>query len=217
MAAATKHYIEAAETVLEWEGDRGRMNEQAFKHAINTMPSLEFCWNHLFDAEAWVFTAASGLSAVGTYHGFRVTVANAVNTSPNNIAIVGSGKYGFSMAPGKAMQPFREGSDIDVVIVSPELFEKVWRDIRTAVYSGYSNLKGMHSNQIILRFIVLDTVNKYSTKYLRDTALIIADLAKQLNLATRIQRPFKFRVYASWEDVEFYHSMGVSKLRDCIQ
>lgn len=193
------------------------MNENAFRTAILSMAPLAFCRHHLFDPHAWLFTASSGLSAAGTYHDFRVTVANAINTSPNNIAIIGSGKYGFSMSPSKAMRPFSENSDIDVVIVSPELFDLVWRDVRTAIFNGYSHLKSMHGNQIILRFIVIDSAHRYSSNYLRATALIIADLARRLNLETRIQRPFKFRIYASWEDVELYHSEGVNKLRDLIQ
>lgn len=190
------------------------MDEQAFRAAISSMSPLAFCRNHLFDPQAWVFTAASGLAAAGTYHDFRVVVADAVNTNPNNVAIIGSGKYGFSMAPSKAMRPFGGQSDIDVVIVSPELFETVWRDIRTAIFNGYSQLKSMHSHQIILRFVVLDSVHRYSTRYLRTTALIIANLSRKLNLETRIQRPFKFRVYASWTDVELYHSDSVNKLKD---
>jgi hypothetical protein len=197
-------------------GDDTLLDEQAFKDAIVSMPPLDFCRNHLFDAQAWVFAEQSGLSASGSYHDFRVTVANAINTNPNNVAIVGSGKFGFSMAPTKALRPFSENSDIDVVIVSPELFDTVWSDIRVAIFNGYSQLKSMHSNQIILRFVVLESEHKYSSRYLRNTSIIISDLSKTLNLATRIQRPFKFRIYASWRDVELYHSEGVSKLKEAL-
>ncbi|TXM66639.1 hypothetical protein FV226_23245 [Methylobacterium sp. WL12] len=190
------------------------MNEGDFKDAIASMSPLAFCRQHLFDSSAWIFTADSGLAPVGNYHDFRVTVANAINTNPNNIAIIGSGKFGFSMAPNKILRPFSERSDIDVVIVSPEVFEEVWRDIRTAIMNGYSHLKDLHRNEIILRFIVLQSDNKYSSTYLRNTAIIVAELARALNVNTRIQRPFKFRIYASWHDVELYHSEGVSRLKE---
>lgn len=180
------------------------------------MNPLDFCRSHLFDGQAWVFSPVSGLETAGSYHDFRVSVANAVNTNPNNVAIIGSAKYGFSMSPSKAMRPFGEKSDVDVVIVSQELFETVWADIRTAIYNGYSHLKNMHSNQIILRFVVLESEQRYSTSYLRNTAKIVESLAGKLNLETRIQRPFKFRIYGSWSDVELYHSDGVSKLRDAL-
>ena len=192
------------------------LDEHTFRDALTSMAPLAFCRHHLFDPQAWVFTAASGLDAAGSYHDFRVTVADAVDTNPNNVAIIGSGKYGFSMAPAKAMQPFHELSDIDVVIVSPELFETIWADIRMAIFNGYSQLKGMHANQIITRFVVIGSALRYNTKYLRSTALVIERLARELNLHTRIQREFKFRIYASWSDVELYHTQGVSQLRDAI-
>jgi hypothetical protein len=192
------------------------MDEAAFRSAIASMNPLDFCRSHLFDGEAWLFTHGSGLETPGSYHDFRVSVANAINTNPNNVAIIGSAKYGFSMSPAKAMRKFNEESDVDVVIVSQELFETVWTDIRTAIYNGYSHLKGLHSNQIILRFVVLESAKRYSTTYLRTTARIVESLARSLNLETRIQQPFKFRIYGSWSDVELYHSDGVSRLRDAL-
>jgi hypothetical protein len=47
----------------------------------------------------------------------------------NNIHMVGSAKLGFSIAPSKLWKPFDFESDIDVVIVSSKLFEKIWEDI----------------------------------------------------------------------------------------
>lgn len=192
------------------------MDEHAFREAITELTPLDFCRRHLFAPEAWVFTEQSGLSASGTYHDFRVSVADVIGTNPNNVAIVGSGKYGFSMAPSKALRRFSLQSDIDVVIVSPELFSSIWKDIRTAIYNGYSHLTAMHRNEIILRFVVLSSTENYNTTYLRNTALSVQRLAKALNLNTRIQRPFKFRVYGSWDDVELYHAEGVSRLKDAI-
>lgn len=193
------------------------MDEAAFRAAVGAMSSLDFCRRHLFDPSAWIFTAHSGVNALGTYQDFRIAVSDAVDTNPNNVSIVGSGKYGFSMAPAKGLRPFNPAqSDIDVVIVSPELFDTAWSDIRTAIYNGYSHLKAMHRNEIIMRFIVLSSVASYNTTYLRSTALAVHELAKQLNLKTRIQNPFKFRVYASWHDVELYHLNGVSELKEAL-
>lgn len=47
----------------------------------------------------------------------------------NNIHMIGSAKLGFSIAPKKLWQPFTIESDIDIVIVSSKLFEKLWEDI----------------------------------------------------------------------------------------
>lgn len=54
----------------------------------------------------------------------------------DNVIIVGSCKLGFSIKPSKRFIPFGEESDIDVAIVSPVLFESVWK---TAMEYKYSN------------------------------------------------------------------------------
>ena len=43
--------------------------------------------------------------------------------------MVGSGKMGFSIKPERRYQPFSDASDIDIVIVSPTLFELVWKTV----------------------------------------------------------------------------------------
>ena len=48
----------------------------------------------------------------------------------NNIHMVGSAKLGFSIiAPNKLWKPFTIESDIDIVIVSTKLFEKLWGSV----------------------------------------------------------------------------------------
>jgi hypothetical protein len=47
----------------------------------------------------------------------------------NNVHMVGSAKLGFSIAPRKLWRPFSIESDIDIVIVSTKLFEKLWEGI----------------------------------------------------------------------------------------
>lgn len=191
------------------------LTEEQFKSLILREQPIDFCRRYLFDQSAWVFSEASGLNPVGDYQEFKLTVANAVNTSPNNVAIIGSGKYGFSMGPNKAFRPFRpEESDIDVVIVSQNLFSSIWSELRLAIHNGYSHLKSKHSNEIILRFVVLGSAERYNSTYLRETALTVQELSAQLNIRTRLQQSFKFRIYYSWSDVEAYHAEGVVKLRE---
>lgn len=46
----------------------------------------------------------------------------------NSVILVGSGKLGFSIKAEKRFQSFGEDSDIDVAVVSTELFQKVWEE-----------------------------------------------------------------------------------------
>lgn len=46
----------------------------------------------------------------------------------NNVILVGSGKLGFSIKADKRFQSFGDDSDIDIAVVSGELFQKVWEE-----------------------------------------------------------------------------------------
>jgi hypothetical protein len=64
-----------------------------------------------------------------TYHSLRVEVAKHFGVHSNEVLVVGSAKLGFSIAPSKMYKPFNDSSDIDVVIVSSVLFDKIWKSV----------------------------------------------------------------------------------------
>ncbi len=46
----------------------------------------------------------------------------------NDIVLVGSAKLGFSIKPTKRYEEFSDESDIDIAVVSTELFKKIWEE-----------------------------------------------------------------------------------------
>jgi len=65
----------------------------------------------------------------GLYHTLREKVALNFKIHPNEVLVVGSAKLGFSIAPHKKYRYFGNNSDIDVVIVSPNLFDLFWKNV----------------------------------------------------------------------------------------
>jgi hypothetical protein len=63
------------------------------------------------------------------YFDLKLEVANTFSVNPAEILVVGSGKLGFSIAPAKRYKHFGDTSDIDVAIVSTELFQRVWLEV----------------------------------------------------------------------------------------
>ena len=61
------------------------------------------------------------------YFELQVAVAERFEIHPSEVTIVGSGQLGFSIAPQKRFRHFGNNSDIDLAIVSPPLFERVWK------------------------------------------------------------------------------------------
>lgn len=63
------------------------------------------------------------------YFNLKRKLVEFFNVSYRNIFIVGSSKLGFSIAPNKLWKKIDEDSDIDVVIISNDLFEYYWKRI----------------------------------------------------------------------------------------
>ncbi len=59
----------------------------------------------------------------------KFSIANKFKIHPNEVIITGSGKLGFSIAPQKLFNDFNENSDIDVAIISNNVFDEFWSDL----------------------------------------------------------------------------------------
>lgn len=70
------------------------------------------------------------------YFELRREVAQAFGVHPDEVIVVGSAKLGFSIAPDQRYKPFDDRSDIDVALVSPELFDAIWLEALTYDRSG---------------------------------------------------------------------------------
>lgn len=63
------------------------------------------------------------------YFNFKNKISEKLSIHPNNIEVIGSARLGFRLKSEKLGKPFGADSDIDVVIVSNDLFEKAWSEL----------------------------------------------------------------------------------------
>ena len=63
------------------------------------------------------------------YFGLKAEVSAQFGVHPSEVLVVGSGKLGFSIVEGKRYRPFGDTSDIDIAIISPHLFDRIWTDV----------------------------------------------------------------------------------------
>ncbi|PSV18162.1 hypothetical protein C0W59_02690 [Photobacterium kishitanii] len=191
------------------------MDKQELKELIKQKTPLEFCRRYLFDQNVYLFDQKSENSAKGNYHDFKCEIGNALNTSPNNVAIIGSGKFGFSMNPSKKelLKEFNHGSDLDVVIVCPEKFEEIWTNLRKLYYTNQTNVKEIHAGDVFSKYLVVNHKMDYRSTYMRDTIGLLQELKKTINGMFRIKRVVNYRIYSNWSDVEDYHEHGISVLQ----
>ncbi|MBP1472993.1 hypothetical protein J7I44_01695 [Frateuria sp. MAH-13] len=59
----------------------------------------------------------------------RGAVAEHFGADVELVYIVGSAKLGFSPKPGQYFKPFSDQSDVDIAIVCPDLFSRIWHEV----------------------------------------------------------------------------------------
>lgn len=91
----------------------------------------------------YVLTGSCASLEDGVSHEIRSDIARKFSVEYNNVIIVGSANLGFSIKPKKRYIEFGDESDVDVAIVCPQLFERVWHEVYLYDKSGaYWEKKG---------------------------------------------------------------------------
>jgi hypothetical protein len=70
----------------------------------------------------------------GIYESIRSWVGSRLNIDPKELSVTGSARLGQSLAPNKLGKPFGDGSDLDIFIISSELFENLKNDFNQWSY-----------------------------------------------------------------------------------
>ncbi len=94
----------------------------AFKDDLLPLTSQDILRKH-------IVTQSSCMLSHDQEYALRSKVAAHFDVHPNDIIIVGSAKLGFSIAPTKRFRSFGNRSDVDVAIVSSQLFDRLWLDV----------------------------------------------------------------------------------------
>ena len=92
---------------------------QAFRSDLKTLTDKIMVQKHITSGESFVL-------AEDQYFSLKYDVSEQFELHPSQIIVVGSGKLGFSIVPRKRYRPFGDESDLDVAIVSDDLFHALW-------------------------------------------------------------------------------------------
>ncbi|MBB1369583.1 hypothetical protein H5058_01745 [Pseudoalteromonas sp. SR45-4] len=76
----------------------------------------------------------------GIYESIRSWVGSRLNIDPKELNVTGSARLGQSLAPHKMGKPFGDGSDLDIFIISNELFEHLKSDFNEWSYDFESGV-----------------------------------------------------------------------------
>jgi hypothetical protein len=95
---------------------------ESFRDALTQHSSIEIVQRYVTIGDPFVLSHAQHVE-------LKQQIATHFSIHHTNIIVVGSAKLGFSIAPRKRWNYFGETSDVDVAIVSRELYEKIWHQI----------------------------------------------------------------------------------------
>lgn len=158
-------------------------------------------------------------------------LSSAIGISEENIKVVGSAKLGYSLNPDNFPRVFSGTSDIDVIVVSEELFDRVWMTLlewqypRRLVKLGHiekdwaqRRRKDIYWGWLVPSEIHYDGLSFPDIlKPLRDISSQWFNAFQSLSLYSEFAaRTISGRLYRSWDHALRYHVDGLRQIRDKI-
>lgn len=203
------------------------------KNDLRELTSKQFYIKHIIRSDNWYLQNYLGKNpdeAIRLLDDYRLIISENMGVSMNSIMIVGSGKIGYSLSPPdsvhpentKLFEPFnddelvRKVSDLDIAIISNDIFQKYWglfrKSFRMKYNTTYSHVyqelyRGYINERNIMEVdgcrVEWNKTASISKKRIHDELYFIHDIS--------------FRVYRSWEDFEDYNIQNIEKLKKRIE
>ena len=189
------------------------MTENEFRKQLRDLAAHDFYQEAIFNNQAYVFRRDHDeATASRMYDRFRERLANYFGVSRHNICLIGSGKTGYSLNPGKKLKLYDATSDIDVVIVSPRQFDHLWNVYIRLFYIG-TDIRSSEIRKDIFRQFVSFKQLPQESEELVELEKSLGPLRRELEKTFYISSEINFRIYHNWEAVELYHLHGIEKLK----
>lgn len=161
-----------------------------------------------------------------TWDDFRHDLVSQLGVTQDQIRVVGSGRFGFSMKPGYKLKTFSDRSDIDVVIVNAELFDRLWLDLLAAAYPRPPFVQKLGTwleirrNELYTGWITPVEI-RLNFKIFGTRAKPVLDFkTKWFNALKQASRhpprrheDITGRLYRTWNHAELYHLQSLAALR----
>lgn len=153
---------------------------------------------------------------------FKEVVSTNLGINFHSMQIVGSAKTGYSLSPKKVLQPFHnrngnvDSSDIDIAVISERLYLHFWTLLR--------NTKGIYNKyyyQYLTASIFRGYINEKDLQKIEGIREEWDELVSPINVALqdklRFEHPITYRIYRSWEDLEEYQLIGITKAKAALE
>lgn len=184
---------------------------QQIKADLESLTNKEIYEKYITSTKAWYFET---YAKDANYQDFIAYISKKLEIQKENILIAGSAKTGFSFAPDKKLKLFSDTSDIDLVLVSPTHFDIFWEEyLKISTQSHLPNYQGIASN-VFRKFVMIEPRNIKSNLVLTNWNKKVQGLRKDLQVFFAIKHEINYRIYETWQAVEYYHLHSIQKLKN---
>jgi hypothetical protein len=197
---------------------------QEFAEVLRATRLEDVVDEYLFQGHPYVFRRSPR-----DFETLRQHLHDALGISAEAVLVVGSGKLGFSLRPDTFGRPFNRRSDVDVVVVSEDLFDRIWRTLLSWNYPRRYKLgpdqKWANARMDDLywgwfrphRMRFGGLLFPDALRPLRDISTAWFNAFRALSLYPEFTRwEIKGRLYRTWEHARLYHVDGLRQIRDVL-
>lgn len=175
----------------------------------------EFANEMLSEPIPWFFQNKFKNQSEEKYSKFRFYMSQKFSIPPTAVMLGGSSWFGFSLSPTKKFRDFNENSDVDIVIVSKNLFEGFWDAyLKEVVYKRlYGRPYEIIAKNTFKRFVHYEDGVDFpsSAAFYTNFEKQVSGYAKDLQLGFDFPEHIGYRIYRSWED---YNLSVIHTLKD---
>jgi hypothetical protein len=165
-------------------------------------------------------------AAPQSWDAFRDAVGLSLKVARGDIRIVGSGRFGFSMKPGRNLRPFSDKSDIDVVVVNESLFDSLWLALLRAAYprppliQKFGGWLAEGRNELYTGWLTPVNIRMDRKIFGQKAQPILEIRTRWFNALKEASRfpssrheDIQGRLYRTWQHAELYHLHSLAELR----
>lgn len=198
---------------------------EILKRDLLLLDTRKFYIKYIVKSKYWYFSEYLQIptdKVIDSVDRFKEIISENLHISFHSLQIVGSAKTGFSLSPHKVLTPFHEesdeqkSSDIDIAIISENLYQHYWEMMRKVEKIQYKRFYQQLTASIFRGYIndkVLMEIPPIRAEWLKT----ISPINKLLQDELMIVHPITYRIYRTWEDLEEYQINGIEKTKKSLE
>ena len=201
-------------------------DQEILREDLLSLEPKDFYMKHIVKSHNWYFSDYLRFSQdeiVDKMDHFKEIVSTLLSVNFHNVQIVGSAKVGYSLSPSKLFSPFHDecpdkpSSDIDIAIISEQLYKRFWDELRGAKKIRYKQAYYNHLTESIFRGYINEKDLMKVDGLCDEWESLIRPINVVLQDTLGFVHPITYRVYRSWEDLEEYQLIGITKAKKYLE